>query len=87
MAAGRKCGSADDKAFRALLRKTRHLIIRANMVVRARRAFVALVKRRARTISSIRQMLRGPWVLSDEDARPLTHLLSVLNRIAVHDTG
>ena len=78
---------ADDKAFRALLRQTRYLIIRANMVVRARRAFVPLVKLRAKTISSISQHLRGPWVLSDEDARELTHQLSLLNRIAVHDTG
>ena len=82
-----KANSADDKAFRALLRQTRYLIIRANMVVRARRAFLKLVKLRAKTISSIRQMLRGPWVISDEDRRQLTHLLSVLNRIAVHDTG
>ena len=82
-----KAQIADDKAFRALLRQTRCLIIRANMVVRARRAFLKLVKLRAKSISSIRQLLRGPWVLSDEDARQLAHQLSLLNRIAVHDTG
>jgi hypothetical protein len=57
------------------------------MVVRARRAFVALVKLRAKTISNISQLLRGPWLLSDADTRKLTHQLSVLNRIAVHGTG
>jgi hypothetical protein len=82
-----KATLADDETVRALLRQTRYLIIRANMVTRARRAFLALVKLRARTISSIRQQLRGPWVISDEDARQLTHQLSLLNRIAVHDTG
>ena len=82
-----KARLADDKKLRALLRQTRYLIIRANMVTQARRAFLALVKKRAKAISSIRQLLRGPLVLSDEDSRQLTHQLSVLNRIAVHDTG
>jgi hypothetical protein len=82
-----KARMADDKALRALLRKTRHLIIRVNMVVRARRAFLALVKLRAKTISSISQLLRGPWVLSSDTTRHLTRILSMLNRIAVHDTG
>ena len=82
-----KAKIADDKAFRALLRKTRHLIIRANMVVRARRAFQALVKRRAKTLSSIAQLLRGPYVIGDEAARQLTRVQSMLQRIAIHDTG
>jgi hypothetical protein len=82
-----KAQIADDKAFQALLRQTRYLIIRANMVVRARRAFVKLVKLRTKTISSISQLLRGPRVISEEDTRQLTQQLSILNRIAVHDTG
>jgi hypothetical protein len=82
-----KARMADDKAFRALLRKTRHLIIRVNMVTRARRAFLALVKKRAKAISSISQLLCGPWIIGAETARQLTRILSMLNRIAVHDTG
>jgi hypothetical protein len=82
-----KAQIADDKAFRALLRQTRYLIVRANMGVRARRAFLKLVKLRAKTISNISQLLRGPWVLSNADTRQLSHQLSILNRIAVHDTG
>jgi hypothetical protein len=82
-----KARMADDKALRALLRKTRHLIIRVNMVVRARRAFLALVKKRATAIASISDLLRGPWVLSGETTRQLTRVLSMLNRIVVHDTG
>ena len=78
---------AKDKEIRALVRKARHLIIRANMVVRARRAFLALVKKRAKAISSITALLRGPWVIGAETARQLTRILSMLNRIAVHDTG
>jgi hypothetical protein len=78
---------ADDKALRALLRQTRHLIIRANMVVRARRAFLALVKKRAKAIASITQLLRGRWVIGAETTRQLTRVLSMVQRIAVHDTG
>jgi hypothetical protein len=82
-----KARLADDKALRALLRKTRHLIIRVNMVVRARRAFLALVKLRAKTISSIGQLLGGPYVIGDEATRQIKRVQSMLQRIAVHDTG
>ena len=77
----------DRREHRALIRKSRHLVIRADMVTRARRAFVAARTRRAKAVDSISQLLRGPWVLSGEDTRELRHELSVLNRIAVHDTG
>jgi hypothetical protein len=78
---------AERRAVNALTRTARHLIIRANMVIRARRAFLALVKKRAKAIAGITQLLRGPWVLSEESRRQLARQLSMLTRIAVHDTG
>ena len=80
-----KARLAKDRELAALIRQTRYLIIRANMVARARRAFYAVQKSRAKAIARITELLNGPYVLGGESVRLLTHQLSVVNRIAMHD--
>jgi hypothetical protein len=82
-----KAFTEDRRAHRALIRKARHLVIRADMVTRARRAFVAARKRRAEAGDSLSQLPGGPYAVEGESSRQLTRILSMLQRIAVHDTG
>ena len=82
-----KARLAKDRELAALIRQTRCLIIRANMVTRARRAFLAVQKSRAKAIAKLTELLKGPWVLGGEAPRLLECMLSMVQRIAFEDSG